>query len=250
MITHVILDLDGTLYKKESVVQHVLQNLSREKNIDFEFVNERSIEAEKLIKQNPAKFESNQQFFTEAYKLMLPLIGLENSNENLKYIEDLVEEAKQKVLLDITPRKGVIELLTFLKQKNIKTIVFSGGHSIHTFIDPEIRNKNYKLDLEFKETQVKILGLGHLINEVIPTSMFNSYKPEKKVFERLLRHLECKANECIMIGNSQVDVAANQVGMKTIYLDDKKEEGAWVPDYKVSDFYEIKNIVSSIINYN
>jgi len=245
-ITQVIFDLDGTLYEKKSVTDYALKKFSKEKNLDFNFVKSKALEAGEIIKREYKKFESSQQFFTEAYKIMLPLIGLDNSHGNLKYVEDLIEGAKQKILLDIHPRKGAINLLKFLKNSQIKLIVFSGGYPFYAIFDPEIKNKNYKIDLEFKKTQLNNLGLENYFDEIIPTSMFGGYKPEKKVFMGLLGYLKCKGEECFMIGDNENDIAAKQVGIKTILLG-KEECKRYIPDYRAKNFHEIKEILSNYI---
>ncbi|HJX50168.1 MAG TPA: HAD hydrolase-like protein, partial [Candidatus Nanoarchaeia archaeon] len=63
---------------------------------------------------------------------------------------------------------------------------------------------------------------------------------------KLLGYLNCKGEECFIIGDSENDIAAKQVGIRTILLG-KKECKEYLPDYKVKNFYEIKKILSNYI---
>ena len=246
MITHIILDLDGTLYEKGSVTEYALKKFAKEKELDFGLVINKSKEAEEIVLKTNNKFNTHQEFFNEAYKQMLPLIGLENNSDNIQLIKDLIELAKQEILLNISPRIGVKDFLDFIQSKNLKIIVFSGGHPIKVIVDPDIRNKNYMSDLRFKEKQIINLGLRDYFDEIIPSSQFGGYKPQKEVFVSLLDHLGCKGENCIMIGDSGFDVASNQVGIKSILLGDK-DSTPWIPDYRANDFSKILEIVKNLL---
>ncbi|MBR9683376.1 HAD family hydrolase [Candidatus Woesearchaeota archaeon] len=247
MITHIILDLDGTLYENKSVVLDVLKQFSKENNLDLNEVKLNFIKAENTVKEKQDQFNDIKHFFNEVHKVFLPLVGFDNNEENLAYLESLVKKSENKVLLDITPRKGVIDFLEYLKSKKLKIIIFSGGHEINTIIDNNVRTNHFERELNFKMKQIKKLEIDHLIDEMIPSSKFCGYKPQKEVFERLINYLGCKGSDCIMIGDSIVDVAANQVRMKTILIDNKDKDGKWVPDHRVKDFFEIKKVVKSYI---
>ena len=173
-------------------------------------------------------------------KLFLPLIGLSPREEYLTLLENLAEESKKEVLLNINPREGVKELLVYAKKKGLKIIVFTGSHEIHASVSAE--KSDFSETLEFKKKQIEILGLKKCIDEIIPASLFGGYKPQRKVFEKLLKHLGCFGESCVIVGNSEYDMAGQDVGMSTILIGNK-ETRQWKPKYKINNFSEIKEIL-------
>ncbi len=223
----------------------MIQTFSNKYKVNLDLVENKFSESKKQIENLNKKYLSNQDFYTDIIIQMFDVLNLEKTNKNINFAKDLVENAKQNILVKIKPRDGVIDFLKYLKKQGLKIIVFSGGNQ--TVVDFDYRNQNSHIDYEFKKNQLENLGLYELIDELIPTSKFLSFKPEKKVFELLIQHLNCKGKECVMIGDSDVDIAANQVNMITIYLNEKNNKSKWEADYEVNDFFKIKEIITKLI---
>lgn len=243
MISHIILDLDGTLYEQKSVVLTYLKKFCQRYNLNFEQTEQDYKKAYGEVKETGKQYSDIRSFFTEVNKQFLPLIKFKSEQHYLVLLDSLAEQAKKEVLLYISPRKGVKEFLQYAKQKKLNTVVFTGGHEIHTNIT--LNKPDVHETLAFKEQQIEILGLKQFIDKIIPSSQFGGYKPQRIVFERLLQYLNCQGTSCVMIGNSSQDMAAEQVGMTTILLSDKKITD-WNPTYRANDFLEIRKIVQEL----
>ena len=247
MIKYIILDLDGTLYEQKSVVGKTLQDFCTLNNLEFKKIEYGYRKAYNKVKNTDRTFPSIKEFFKEVDNQFLPLINMEPNKKNLKQLEKLADKAKVKVLLNIKPRAGVKQFLNYTKNQGIKTIIFSGSHQIHKHIKLDETKESFSEKLKFKKKQVEKLGIQHLIDEVISTTKFGGYKPQKKVFNNLVKYLNCNPHECLMIGDSYNDIAAKEIGMKTILLKNKEKKGPWKPDYTATSFKEIQEIVSSTL---
>ncbi|MCH7568186.1 MAG: HAD family hydrolase [Nanoarchaeota archaeon] len=241
----VVLDLDGTLYKKKSVVLEMLSNFCKKRGYELSKIETEYKKAYNIIKQSKKQHPSIKDFFSEVDKIFLENIGLNANDENLKELDQLADEAKIKVLLEIEPRSHLRNFLINVKNRGLKTIVFSGSHDIHKQVELEPEKESFSEKLEFKIQQLEKLNLIDLIDEVIPTTKFGGYKPDLTIFKKLVEYLGCEPFECIMIGDSDNDMAAKDIGMKTILIGEGKGF-KWHPQYVANNFEEIDAIVRSM----
>lgn len=257
MITHVILDLDGTLYEGNRLFSESIRDLfcahhKLDKIIVEKIFQEKYKEVlEKAISEGKV-YETISHLFDEVMELVMVDLGFDNIPKHLAHYNELRKKVDADLLLDITPRPNAIEFLKYARDKNLSLIVFSGGANPRF---SKLINRNCdKGELEeitkFKHKQIEILGMTDYVDGIFSTRQFGGWKPEKEVFEKLVTHLSCKAEDCLMVGDTYYDVAAKAVGMKTVLIGNTaidKLDGKFVPDYRINYFKELIPIVDELI---
>jgi FMN phosphatase YigB (HAD superfamily) len=103
------------------------------------------------------------------------------------------------------------------------------------------KEEYFKL-LAFKEKQLKNMKIDKYIDKLILSHKYFGFKPQKKVFEKLLHELNAKPQECIMIGDSYNDMGATQLNIFSILMSKKKCK-EFTPNYIVNSFDEISKII-------
>jgi len=236
MIKFLIFDLDGTLYEKKSVVLRYLQEFSDREKYNFDDIHQ--IFTNSYILAKKETFLSPSAFWSRVHDLFMN--SIKSSKREL--LDKLAEEAKQNVLLGITPRKNTTELLRKAKESGIKIIVFTGSNDMYDSINFN-ESKEEILELKkFKLKQLEILGLLNYIDRLILTSEYGGYKPQKLVFEKLLEDIKAQPEECLMIGDTYNDIGARQLGIFSIMIGDNDAK-KFTPNLRIKEFKEIIDII-------
>jgi putative hydrolase of the HAD superfamily len=236
MIKYIILDLDGTLYKKKSVVKKYLLDFCLDQNLNYiethKIFSESYLEAKKLI------YSNTKEFWQKVHDIFLERI----QNNQRELLEDFCKKAYEELLIPKIPRKGLITFLKKSKKANFKIIVFSGSNNMYDSIDLTKDKNEYLELLEFKKKQIKSLKLDCYIDKLILSHKYGGFKPQKFVFERLLDELNAKAYECLMIGDSYNDMGGVALGIFSILIG-KNDCDEYKPNFIANSFFEIIDII-------
>lgn len=85
------------------------------------------------------------------------------------------------------------------------------------------------------------LGIQDFFKVVVISEEVGFEKPGKEIFEKALKLAFCKAEEVVMIGDKEEDMAASKVGIRTIGLKEVVEA-----DYKIKKFGGILGVLEKI----
>jgi putative hydrolase of the HAD superfamily len=118
------------------------------------------------------------------------------------YIEEIMEDWPNILL----PIDGTVKLLERLKQKNYKIILLSNFH-LKAF---EIIYERYSF---FK-----------LADEMIISAKVNLLKPHKEIYKHMLKNLDLKAEECLFIDDTFVNIeGAEKLHINGIQFEDPEQ---------------------------
>ena len=113
MIKYLLLDLDGTLYEKQSVVLRYLQVFAERENYDFSWLHEQFTQA--YIKAKEGSYSTPTAFWSKVHDLFMQSI----QSSQREFLEELALQAKDDALLGIEPRAYLKELLEKVKASDI-----------------------------------------------------------------------------------------------------------------------------------
>ena len=135
------------------------------------------------------------------YKLIERIVpeNYKKDKETINKVLGLFDEYYEAHMIDMTkPYDGIIEMINELKQKNIKMAVVS--------------NKPH----EFAEVVVKKY-FGDLFEIAYGQRPNHPTKPDPKTVYEVIYSLDIKKDECIYVGDSDVDIhTAKNAGVKSI----------------------------------
>ena len=119
-----------------------------------------------------------------------------------------------------------------------------------------MKSKRYKLGVIANQKQglknrLEKFGVLKYFDIVLASEEVGVSKPNRKIFELALSKVNCKANECFMIGDRLDNdiVPANQIGIKTIWIRQGLTKyqpiklGRAYSNFVVSSLSEIKDIL-------
>ncbi|MFA6399455.1 MAG: HAD family hydrolase, partial [archaeon] len=143
---------------------------------------------------------------------------------------ELYEEYWKVFLANIKPRDGLIELLSYLKEKKIKVGIAT----------------NMTTYAQLKK--IAALGISTYLDCIVTSNEVGAEKPRSPIFHIALHKLGCVASDTLFVGDDpENDVkGARKVGMKTVLIRTPKNNtnahlvGA---DFVIKDLMEIKEII-------
>ncbi|MCX7994179.1 MAG: HAD family hydrolase [candidate division WOR-3 bacterium] len=172
MVKIIIFDLDGTLYNSTEVYQKFAEaayyTYARIKNTDIE-------QAKDIIEKRREEMR-NEKGFAVPYTLALLSFGIsieEWHKENINYFN-----AGDYLKRD----EGLRSILVRLKEK-YKLAVFTNNNRIQT------------------ERILEALGIKELFDYIFTYENFKRIKPDPEVFKQIIRALNFKPEECMMVGD-------------------------------------------------
>jgi putative hydrolase of the HAD superfamily len=219
MIKAVIFDLDGTLLNRDASVQKFIDDqYERLKNwlghIPKVLYTSRFIELD--CRGYVWKDTVYQQLTTEF-----------NINGIIwkQLLKDYLEEFKNHCI----PFPNLINMLEELKKKSYLMGIITNGRG------------------QFQLDNIKALGIEKYFKTILISEWEEIKKPNPKIFEKALKHLNVLANEGVYVGDHpENDVkAAGNVGMKTIW----KKDAQWnesEADIIIEDLREIPLIIEKL----
>lgn len=209
-IKHIFFDLDDTLWDFEKNSGDVLEQLFGEYNLSAKLKTDFTV-------FHSTYREVNNEFWRQYYQRKIDKQYLRNNrfNETFKkfgynnYEENLLvtEQYLQRSPYGKQLKDNCIDVLNYLKPNYQLHIITNGFKEV----------QNIKLDNS---------GLRNYFNQIIISEEHALTKPDVKIFRLAEQFANCKARECVMIGDnleSDIDGALN-AGWKAIYLGESRHE--------------------------
>lgn len=202
MIKAVIFDLDNTLCNSTVIIENILRSIFTKHLKHFPDKN-----VDDLISLNIKTFEElvsdpNVPLSAAIIRVWFEVFEQLQIKPPLKIILLLLEHIRSEAIKRVRLIDGTLELIKFLKSKDIKIGVLTNG----VFIDQA--NKLVKLKLD------------GFVDYLVTSDMCACDKPNPKIFKYLLNKMAVLPSQTLMIGDDIVaDIkGANDLGIKTIYL--------------------------------
>ena len=239
-----IFDLDGTLFLSKESYRLILSELISQK------YNKNSIEvlkcynfAETLMDKNK-EYKTADDFFKEFNSLFLKEIGVEDSVQNLENLQEIITEMKRRAPTELKMYPLAKEVLEQFKKEGYMIALLTGSWDtkIEIFTDEYIQSKVERVDQLLKNA-----GIYHLFDKIFVAYVDRILKPSPESFQKVLTYFNVNPEEAIMIGDSEADIKALNLGIKTVLFDPKgeyKEETK--PHYSFKDFSELISLINSI----
>lgn len=236
MIKAVIFDLDDTLCNTTDVIEDALESTFLQHLTHF---SDKSVND--LVSINIKIFgnliaDPNVPLSSATIRVWFEVFEYLQIKPSLKVILRLIEYVRSEVNKRIRPINGSLELLSYLKSKDIKIGVLTNG----IFIDQA--SKLVKLDLD------------NFIDYLVTSDMCAADKPNPKIFKYLLNKMNVSPNQTLMIGNDLIaDIkGAHDIGMKTIYLKNGRLRNINTklvkPDYIKTNYIDILQLLKKLIS--
>lgn len=231
MFKAVLFDADRTIFNNEGIHNIVTRKIVKELEMPLELSDEIHETWDKIYFREQARLmdevgycidrENSARSLQIALKEFEKEISFEKADE---FYNIMISEFS-----DLSkPYPDSLELIAFLKKKNIKMAIVSNGN------------------IEVINNRLKKANIDHYFEFVLaPCTNFPLTKPDEKIFLESLKQVKTKAKETIFVGdNPYADIeGANQVGMFSVLIDRdnyfKKLEGLQLPNLKVANFNEM-----------
>lgn len=220
MIKAIVFDLDDTLYDEIDYVKSGYYEVSKfiEKKYNIKNTNEIMWE---LFE------ESNKNIFNRLFEKLNIDYSIDDVNILIRIYKEHIPNIKLK--------DGAIQVLQFLKSKNIKTGIISDG----TYIT--------------QENKIKSLNLEKYVDYIILTDSLGKkyWKPNRKSYDIMAKKFNIKLNEMIYVGdNPNKDFYCGKYGIITVRIYNKKgiyKKSLYLKDIKenitISNLYELQRII-------
>jgi putative hydrolase of the HAD superfamily len=215
MIRAVLFDLDGTLLNRD---------LSLQKFIEDQYIrlNLKHIPIDQYVNRF---IELDQHGYVWKDKVYAQLI----KELNMKDLTapQLLQDYLTFFPRHCTPFDNLDKMLTTIKQQNIKLGIISNGFG------------------QFQMDNIKALEIAHYFDTVLISEYEGIKKPECEIFVRALSKLKVSPDESIFVGDHPVNdiEAAKKTGMKTIWKQNTHFSHAPAADYRVTELFEIIDII-------
>lgn len=209
-IKAVLFDLDGTL----------IDSMSVWKEIDIEFLGGYGIELPSDL-QNSIEGKS----FTETAQYFKERFGFTESVEEIKNIWN--QMAFDHYTKCVALKDGVLDFLTYLKEKKIKTGISTSN------------------SVELVQGVIKAKELDQLIDVVVTACEVNAGKPSPDIYLETARLLGVEPKDCLVFEDIPMGILAGKnANMKvcTIYDDfssNQDEKKRDLADYYINTFQEV-----------
>ncbi len=248
--TTVIFDFDGTIYdiKKFNNIKDI--ETCRHFNINLKYYKEI---INRLFKEwnKTISFNTRDEYLDYTITQILKGIGLNKTIK--KEFTAFNEEVTANISRYTLPYELLKETLTYLKSRNVKVLLLTGGVRIIPSDVSKWIDFNHEQRKKEKINSLKGWGLLDYFDSVHTAYEFNSVKPFKEAFQGLVDRHSLTAEETIMIGDDWQDLCAKSLGMTTIWLNTEKKElpkiegFTYSADYTADNYAQILEILKTII---
>lgn len=228
MIKAVLFDIGNTLIDLDKAYEMQLENLVELKVLHKHHIRvtrEQFIEATKEMSLRKRDYSKKDEPLDYQKEVMESLSIPWNQKIAQEMSEAFIYEKNQLIGKDaIMPH--AIEILDYLHEKGyVLGIITDAGSSI-------------------SKKWVKQINREHYFKTIIVSHEVKSKKSELIPFKKAVEELQLKPEECLMVGDTQGDMMAAKIGMKTCLFNRYKQEigTEMKPDYIISKLIEIKKI--------
>ena len=234
MIKAVIFDLDNTLCNSTAVIEDILKHIFTRYLKHFP-----NKSVDDLISINVKTFKNlisdpNVPLSAATIRVWFEVFEQLQIKPPLKIILQLIEYIRSEAIRRVRLIEGTLELITFLKSKDIKIGVLTNG----IFIDQA--NKLVKLKID------------SFVDYLVTSDMCAADKPDPKIFKYLLNKMAVLPNQILMIGDDYIaDIkGAHNVGIKTVYLNNGSVGNLGIksvkPDYIKTNHKDILKLIKKL----
>lgn len=231
MVKAVIFDLDNTLCNTTDVIEDALRSTFVQHLIYFPDKN-----IDDLILLNIKTFENliadpYVPLSSATIRVWFEVFEQLQIKPSLKIILQIIEHVRNEVNKRVRLIDGVLELMSYLRSKDIKIGVLSNG----IFIDQASKLIELKID--------------DFVDYLVTSDMYAADKPDPKIFKYLLNKMSISPNQTLMIGDDLLaDIkGGHDIGIRTIYLIDGESRNVDTklvkPDYIESNYRDILRLV-------
>lgn len=219
MIRTVIFDVGGTLVDAPDIFDELAKSLTSKNyiNISNEIKNEfNAIYSSSVFLNVKTILRKSVEIIKNKYQL--------DKQINPEKIYEYIYLHKSRLF------KGVFELLSFLKSKQVKLIILSDADS--DVLIPELKKFN----------------IYSYFNKIMISSDLKAYKPSEKLVKKVKKELLEFPEPMIMLGDSKVDIiTAQKLGIASVLINNNNSiSNDPKADYLISDLYEFKEIFHSL----
>ena len=181
-----------------------------------------------LIDEVAHRKKSQRVGIEEEFREILSGLGITRYDEG--DLQQIIELHWHPYVHDAHARKGVKELLNYLRSKGFKlgivANIWSGG------MNPALQK----------------LGLGRFFDVTIASVDVGCQKPDPEIFQLALKRLELRVQETLMVGdNPSSDIqGAHNLGICTVRLmrgPNRTKLGGAEADFKIRNLQMLRNIV-------
>lgn len=227
MINTIIFDVYGTLLDTRScslvVLQDVIDRCGCKLNSKLVYEKWRE-EIEKMIlsMNTEKKFKTEKIFFKIAMEMAFKKLKIKASaHKKLKLYSEMCWGHRSIFPDTLKALKGL--------KKTYQIVIASNSDTKPLIVD--------------------IRRYGINANKILCSEMLKIYKPHKLFFQKMLKRINKKPEECIYAGDSlDSDIRpAKKLGMKTIWVNRKKDKitnNNLKPDFTVENLLEIENVLA------
>ncbi len=241
MIKLVIFDLDGTIINNKSMI--LCELVSESFGIDSESVRSAWKRTELIMKNKQGSCSSVKDYFYVFNTIFLKELGLV-PEEKMKELNELVKRMRNEVKNGIQVHDGIIESLSLIRKKGKFLSLLTGGWQ------GNLRN----FSQEFIKTKVKRIheilrnnDLEKYFDFIFITYVDGVLKPDMRTFQKVLDHFKVRPEEAVMIGDSEQDILAKRLGIKTILFDPYGTyESDVKPDFVIKHYSELPGVLKEI----
>lgn len=236
MINTVLFDLDGTLLPMDmklfeklyfEAMGGCLSDLTNPKELI------KNIWSSTMVMVENTDYRTNEEVFMEDFNCRIN----GDLNAYKKRFDDFYDNEFMKTKAAVAENEYVKKAVALLKDKGYKIVIAT----------------NPLFPLKATEHRIRWAGFEPSDFEYITHYEKSHYcKPQLQYYEEILRDIEKRPEECLMVGNDvQEDLIAGKLGLKTFLIKDNllhRTEETIVTDYMGSyeDFYNYVDTLPSI----
>ncbi|WP_394884851.1 HAD family hydrolase [Clostridium butyricum] len=228
MLKAVIFDLDDTLYNYDEINKIAMQELCtytcNTLNVDEDLFNKAFEYGRNSTKEGLENFASghNRMIY---YQKTLEFLGV----NPIMYALEMYEVYWNSMLENMILNEGVMELLQFLKKKNIRIAICTD------------------LTTHIQHRKIRKLNIEQYIDCIVTSEEAGEEKPGLKIFDLCLKKLNIVKGEAFYVGDSfkKDIIGANNAGLFPIWYNQLKRKNIEVAfEYKeITNMIQIKDLL-------
>ncbi len=214
MIKAIIFDMDGLMIDSEKISYKCYKAILNKYGYSFTL--------DEYIKDYPGKpLMASLEFINEKYHLNYDV------QEQLEYFHQLEYDFIENEGVQL--KKGLLELLHYLKENNYQTIIASSSHQ------------------ERAETLLKAHHISHYFDDTVYGKEVKRGKPFPDIFLKACEKLNIQTNEALVLEDSEAGIqAAYDAGIPVICIPDLKYPQQEYIDKTEAVLESLKDVISYI----